>query len=588
MGVTIKSLKDIFLSRCLRQCVLVVSCILVTSCSASGQSRNLPDTVQSKYLEVVMEFANNVLEHGRDSYGEIHSPLLVDGINIETGEPARWKSDGNSWVISNFASQQNLMRVLTGLTELTGDSRYRQAAEEAVRYMFEHQSDSNGLLFWGGHQFVDLETMKPQFEGRPHELKNHFPYYKLMWEVDPEATKQMLEAMWNAHVLGWEKLDLNRHGEYNLEMGALWRNTFNQPEPFFEGEGLTFINAGTDLVDAAITLHLLSGEDAPKEWGLRLYEQYVRARNPETGLGVYQYSQTRRTESPPAEGPLTGELTFSRYGDRAANQFGAVYGAEALEGNVLWGARIRTIYGQSSVMYLHLAEQLSGTPEGEQFRQWALDGLRALLKWGYIPGGNHFKPMWADGTDLTGQVYPRTGYYGRKGTPFRPIKPDAAMLFSYSKALKLSGGEQVFWEFVRNVFIEAGLGDPGASFDAKPDLNYTTEVSDATVLAAVLELHTATGNKAYLELAEKIGENIIDKHFHEGYFLPTKKHLYARFDTPEPLVLLMLEAQRLGIPGRVDAYVTGSGSTDGEPQENGRPSDDYLYELTIDDSRKNN
>ncbi len=47
--------------------------------------------------------------------------------------PVRWKKDGETWVLCNFASQQSLLRTLDGLTTLTGDTKYRTAAEEATR-----------------------------------------------------------------------------------------------------------------------------------------------------------------------------------------------------------------------------------------------------------------------------------------------------------------------------------------------------------------------------------------------------------------------------------------------------------------------
>ncbi|MDR9416037.1 MAG: hypothetical protein RI564_07125 [Gracilimonas sp.] len=225
-------------------------------------------------------------------------------------KPVTWKHEDGEWIISNFGSQQNLMRTLVGLSSLTSDQSYKEAATKAVQYMFNHHADEAGLLYWGGHQFVDLYTMENQFKGRPHELKNNFPFYEFMWEVDSVSTRKMLRAMWNAHILNWDKLDLNRHGEYDSEMGKLWSHDFHQPKPFFESEGLTFINAGTDMIQSALALYHLGNEEGARTWGIRLYEQYVRARHPETNLGVYQYSRPKKDKDPPAEGPLIGELTF--------------------------------------------------------------------------------------------------------------------------------------------------------------------------------------------------------------------------------------------------------------------------------------
>lgn len=559
-----------------RLLALLFFLLILSSCDHRSENKEM----SSPYLNAVSQFADNVLEYGEDRYGEIHSPLLADGINVKTREPVRWEYEDHSWVISNLASQQNLMRTFIGLSELTGNQIYRDRAKQIVDYMYQNHTDKQGLLYWGGHQFIDLETMENQFEDRPHELKNNYPYYEFMWEVNPEATRKMLRAMWNAHILDWSKLDLNRHGEYDLEKGRLWDHKFEQPEPFFEGEGLTFINAGTDMVQSALSLYLLDGDEGAKEWGIRLYEQYVRARHPETGLGVYQYSQPVRKESPPEQGPLTGELTFSGYGDRAANQFGDVYGDIALEGNVLWGGRMETLYGRSPVMILHLAEQMKGTEAGERILNWAVNGLKSYAEYAYSPEQNHFKPMWADGTDLTNKVYPRTGYYGEKGTPFPTLEPEGAMMYAAAKAVRLTDGDDVLWNMLRNIFIHEGLGDPGSNYGDEPELSLETDISNPTYLVVVLELYKATFNPEFLELAERVGNNILDEKFDNGFFRPSEDHIYTRFDSPEPLALLMLEAARQGKFDAVPPFLTGYGSTDGEPDNQGRPSDEAMYEET--------
>ena len=553
--------------------------ILATSCNEAGNDRGQEP---SEYLQAVQTFADNVMEKGEDRWGDYHSPLLVDGIEVETGEPIRWEQDtGEEWIISNFASQQNLMRVFTTLTELTGEPVYRERAEEITNYMFEQHSDSVGLLHWGGHQFVDLETMEHQFEGRPHELKNHFPYYEFLYEVDPEATAQMLRAMWNGHVMDWEILDLNRHAPYNTPMGSLWDHEFVQPEPFFEGRGLTFINFGTDMIHVGMSLYFLEQEEGARIWGQRLFEQYVRARHPETGLGVYQYSQPERREQPPQEGPLEGRQTYSNYGDRAENQFKEKYGDIALEGNVLWGNRVRTLYGRSPIMTLHLAEQLEGTQAGEDILTWTLDGMRAAAKYAYVPEENYFRPMWTDGTDLSDDVMPRTGYYGDQGDEFDKMIPGGIMALSYARAARLSEGDPEIWNVIRHILMAEDLGDPGSGIEAEPSLNLQTDQSDPDILVAVLELHRATGHDEYLQLAGRIGDNILENHFHNGYFQPSSEHNYARFDDPEPLALLVLEATLQGRPEAAPPYVAGIGGTQGDHHADyGRTRDWQIFEET--------
>src|SRR5690606_21308464 len=136
-----------------------------------------------------------------------------------------------------------------------------------------------------------------------------------------QATTDFVRAFWNAHVRDWSKLEFNRHGSYGMKMGSLWENEFKDPEPFFESGVLTFLNTGSDMIYAGTKLHVLNGEQGALRWSGLLAEQYVKARHPKTGLGSFQFTKPIRRNQPP-DGPLTGLLTFTSYGDRAENQFG--------------------------------------------------------------------------------------------------------------------------------------------------------------------------------------------------------------------------------------------------------------------------
>ena len=144
----------------------------------------------NKYLDAVREFADNVLKYGRDTYGPKHTPLFVDGLNIHTHEPVKWiaprKEGGTTtevsdWFLCNLASQQNLFRVLDGLSKVTGDEKYRQAAMDAIEYAFANLRSPNGLFYWGIGTAYDAQadTIVPE-ERRQHMLKAHLPYYEMM------------------------------------------------------------------------------------------------------------------------------------------------------------------------------------------------------------------------------------------------------------------------------------------------------------------------------------------------------------------------------------------------------------------------
>jgi len=524
-----------------------------------------------KHLDAVKQFADRVLEVGRDTYGPKHTPLFADGVNVDTLEPVVWRFEGNEWIISNFANQQHLMRVLVGLSELTEEPKYQQAAEDATRHMFEHHQDSSGLLYWGGHRFIDLKTntYASGFDSISHELKSTHPYYELMWEVNPSGTERLLKAVWNAHVLDWSRLDMNRHGKWGLSMGRLWDNSFADPEPFFVGSGLTFINCGSDLILAAVSLHEHSNDEQALTWAKRLAHQYVKARHPQTQLGVYQYSQAEQKKTPT---PADDADTSSGFGDRAKRQLGPEFGEVALEGNVLTPQRAFEIYGNVAVMQLTIAERLGG--RGDKLLKWTVDGLVAYARYGHDAETNTLRPLLADGTDLSGHVLPRDGYFGKKGTKLEVREPpfQGVLTVSYARAYRLTGDERLR-DMLRHLLIGHDVGDIGASAESTHDLKLETDVSDPEVLLALIELHRREDKPEQLELANRIADNIFKHRFHNGFFLPSRDHVNANFDALEPLALLTLEAHRREDVEAIAPYVGGGGYIHGAYDGHGRTYD---------------
>jgi pectate lyase len=385
-------------------------------------------------LKAVRTFADQVLKQGRDRWSGQGTPLFADGLDVRTGEPVVWVHRGRSYIISNLASQQNLLRTLVALSHLTGEDRYRDAAQATVRYHFDHLASPCGLLRWGGHQFIDLRTLRPvgDFDANCHEFKNHMPYYEFLYEINPEATARLIRAVWDAHVTDWNRLDMNRHGSYrgNRNVSAsMWDRAFGNPEPFYEGQGLTFVNAGNDLIYAAAQLAALHDEPGALTWAQHMAQMYVRSRHPETGLGSYQYSKPRRTREPVWPMTQSGH-TWSQYGDRAENHLGREFGEVAREGWALFHGRERSIYAIHALVMLGVAEQLGD--QGGAFLKSTVEGMAAYLHHAYDEERNHFRPLWADGTDLSGRKIETYGYYNQTGKP-RPFTGSDAVPFACPK-----------------------------------------------------------------------------------------------------------------------------------------------------------
>lgn len=531
-------------------------------------------------FDAVIEFAENVLKYGRDKYRENPSPLFADGINTETGEHIKWNlPEKGEAVISNLSTQQNLFRTLTALSILTNDKKYKEAAKAAIKYHFDYLADKSGLLQCGGHRFVDLASLKPVGPGGKnmvHELKNCFPYYELMYEVNPEAAIKYIKAFWNAHVYDWEDLYVGRHGKYGLELGKVWGHPLVDCPPLRESSGLSFINAGNDLIYSAGMAYKLSGDMNALKWSKHLANQYVQARNINTGLGAYQFTQIKKTMDTDDD-----NITTSGYGDRAKRQFGPEFGDRALEANVILSTQGNSIYGENALIQLQLAKELGSS--GNDILKWTISGLTSYAKYAYVPEKGAFRPMFSDGTDLTDFILKRNGYYGKTGTKLSLYKPSGKHLLSYVRAFLACHREEL-WTMVSYISEILGIGNVGSSIGDNIIVNLESKVCEPIILFAVIDLYNASKCKEYLELARVIGNNILKQYYHNGYFTKGPQYICSKFDDIAPFSLLALQAAIDGKSDEIPVYIGSSGFIAGDYQlPNGEmvsKSDSSLYYVT--------
>jgi len=495
----------------------------------------------SKYLSAVREFADNVLKYGRDTYGPKHTPLFVDGLMVrdpndpnygrdEVFKPVEWITpNGDRWILSNLASQQNLFRTLDGLSKITGDPKYRQAAMEAIEYAFENLRSPNGLLYWGSAAAYD--ALGDRVRGMDtHVLKGYYPYYELMWEVNSQTTRQIVESFWAAHINDWSNLDMDRYGSlyrYNVAKG--WDHEYKGGPVFFksvEPWGLSFRSSGSSLFYAAAIHSRLSGEKEPLVWAKRLAYRYVETQHPQIGISsvVYNLYEPVGYQFGDDFNTVTVHIGsfFPQYPFRPFDS-----NTESPQPNIY-----------PLICQLLLGERLG--LEGKEFTQWALDELTAWGKVAYRREDNSWIPMLIDGTKLEGYTLKKDGYFGVKGTVCKPWPTRPVDFYTYSLAFRLTEN-QFMWEMARSIAAGLELGDTGVNSKVEPNLQLNTQCSDLYVVLAFLELYQKTGNRAFLQAAQMVGDNILRYRFEKGFFVPSKKHIYVRFDALEPFVLLHLD-----------------------------------------------
>ena len=516
-------------------------------------------------LDYLIQYADTLLRDFRDPYHG--TPLFFDGCDAQSKQAVSWKNvDGRIWQPSNIASQQNLFRFFVGLSNITQDPQYKAAAQDAIKWHFDH-ADASGLIRWGGHSFIDLKTLDsvgPENKNMVHELKHHCPFYELMYETDPAATRKLIKAIWNTHVTDWQQMEMSRHGQYGLDFDEF--SFWDKPKPanltpLREMKGLSFVNIGNDLVFSAGMLHVLDNDEKALSWAEHLMSQYVNSRHPDTQLGCYQYNQPLKTGEAPSD-EHHPQYTFSFWGDRAQRQFGPEYGDVAKEAWVLFKVDEEAlngpegIYGDCALAQTLLARELGS--QGKQLLDWTTQGLEAWAKYAYDATSNEIKPMFADGKDLTGHKIPRFGYYGQQGQELirRPLPVHVFLAYVTNWCESQS---QVLWPTVCAMAKHFGLGNWSTLQAENMD-----KQSDPLLLFACLEMYRTTQQAFYLQIADQLALKLFEQTAHHGLFTPSSEHIYCRFDDVTPLALLSWIACKSGKFDQVPVYRSRGGYIHGD------------------------
>lgn len=521
------------------------------------------DKSDEKRLAAVERFVEKVQKNAVSKKNP--TPLIGDGLNVDTDEVVEWVyEDGRRVKISNFASQQNYLRVLVGLSEATGATQYEETAREMAGYFMDNFTDENGLFYWGGHRFVNLDTMEvegPQGKNKVHELKNHFPYIELLHSVNRKKTEKFARQFWNAHVEDWDTLDMGRHGSYSKRYK---KDIFSREKKDIidkkklpklpETRGLTFINAANDLIYFGYKLSQYTGEEQPGLWAKHVAKQYVDARNPETGMPVYQFTAPKRRADPPRDDSDTN----SKYGDRAQRQFGPEFGDVAYEGNAVF-QNSSSIIRENTIIQLEIYKMTGD----EEMLRWTISGLKNFYGNAYNKKTNEITPMWNDGTDLTGYRLKRDGYYGKKGRVLKGKKANGNDFLPLVRAAIVDESLEL-WGYARTMAKHLNLGDIGSEPGKNLKVNLRSISSSPEVLFALLDLSAVSGNKEYLKVAKAVGDNILKNRIVNDYFVKSKDHMYTSVNSSEALAIVALDNALKDRYEKVPTYLSEGGYLHGE------------------------
>ncbi|MBN1291302.1 MAG: hypothetical protein JXB48_05625 [Candidatus Latescibacteria bacterium] len=205
---------------------IVVPTVGFFSCSPQSSA---PD-----YLKVIQDYADTMIEHGRDTYGSEHTPLFAVSLDRKTlrihdGEAldrilaierADWGIRSHDRMVqgANPMQDQNLYQVLYALSELTGDQRYANEADKALKWFFEHcQSPTTGLFAWGEHIGWDFntETIIEKNAGTTHEFARPWMLWDISFRLAPKSCNDFALGLWNHQIADKEQGLYSRHARYD-------------------------------------------------------------------------------------------------------------------------------------------------------------------------------------------------------------------------------------------------------------------------------------------------------------------------------------------------------------------------------------
>ncbi|MBN2312791.1 MAG: hypothetical protein JXM79_02610 [Sedimentisphaerales bacterium] len=210
--------------------LLLLSLLIGSLISTDARTADVGFREPYDYLTIVKAYSDAMIRHGRDTYGQEHSPLFAEELDRKTMRMLEGESLKNAaaitreeWGIrshdrmlggSNPQHCQNLYQILYQLTEITGQKRYAEEADRSLQYFFETcQSPSTGLFWWGEHAGWDLRTDKPldKSAGNTHEFYRPWILWQRSWRLADKACGRFALGLWE-HQIGDHKTgDFSRH-----------------------------------------------------------------------------------------------------------------------------------------------------------------------------------------------------------------------------------------------------------------------------------------------------------------------------------------------------------------------------------------
>jgi hypothetical protein len=243
---------------------------------------------KSPFLSVVYRYADTMLEKARDTYGPHKSGLFLSALDRVTFAPLtnrppapegiresdRAGAKDEPLVGANPQHDENLLRLLYTLSELSGKPKYREAADAELKWFLENgRSTATHLLPWGEHMSWNVKTDQPiaanGASAGTHEFFRPWMLWDRCFDLAPTASRQFALGLWEHQIADDTTGAFNRHAGY-------WKHEAS--------DGMDFPrHAGFYIRTWAVAYAHTKDETFLKAIEA-LLNRYERKRHPKTGL----------------------------------------------------------------------------------------------------------------------------------------------------------------------------------------------------------------------------------------------------------------------------------------------------------------
>jgi hypothetical protein len=231
---------------------------------------------QKRYLDYARECIELLMKHGTDRYGSIHSPMLMNILDVRDrtcpenplplDEAYRVTRRGRRGPAGgNLYPDQPTLRALYALSEVTGDKSFAGFADQCANYTMTELVDDHGLFWWGWHRHYDAyRDEKTGHAGNVHEIHVQQILWPQLWRINADAVCREAEAIWTWHVIDKESGECNRHADGQ--------------------RGCDFAMSGGEMIAGFAFMYHVTGDEKWLNRARLLDQYYWNSRDPATNL----------------------------------------------------------------------------------------------------------------------------------------------------------------------------------------------------------------------------------------------------------------------------------------------------------------